>query len=544
MQCPSSPNFTMDDFASNFIVETESEEEIETESEKERESDGQGYETDKEVRVTNDMFQEEERTTHFANQEQSDKVQNIKGIPRDVSKAPDPENCTLDASGNLLDLEHIQWQHDSDDNEVHLAFDEEQNVDEYMEAVPKKDEPMDKDEVFGLINLDANNDIEANLRHSNWNKKKPQIVIKIDPPEPKKSKKKAESLVGKAGKVTQKLFLLNVGPQYVLQTLSRDFYSYLPKQYIQSDLDDMHCLVLWSVETACADMQASLDKFELLDIWTLCNNPWIILPYQQSDLLPFRPDSEAKSDNCAEQFKKLRPIFNGDDPRFSSALVILLDKWDTYEGHSLQSLFSQKPFFLKCTKVSPLDGRSLIELLQSIGNLFTLCTIHMAVGYKFVTILTPENENDQTASALLEFFHGLELNCVNTVGYKVTTVLLDSGESIVMPPMTVHYVVTTDTAVCHSGHFYCMLTIWHTCWALLHMVHHENFTNMDYDCHRVMLARIVQYWHYTIIKNTNFYLELANENNMLADLLMLYMFSGVIDLLLLLNIMEFGHVLW
>uniref|UniRef100_A0A0W0EZX1 Uncharacterized protein n=1 Tax=Moniliophthora roreri TaxID=221103 RepID=A0A0W0EZX1_MONRR len=230
---PPSPKFTMDNFAVNFYVksgdenetEGEDEKEIEDERKKERESNSHGYGTNKYIQISKEAYQDwlEETTIDVVDPKQSDKVQNIKDISKVyASKASDPENCALDADGNLLDPEHIQWQHDPDDNKVHLMFDEKRNVDEYMEAVPKKDEPMVEEGASDLINLDANNDIEANhraflilsaglhliviaVRHSDRNKKKPQIVIKIDPPEPKKSKKKAESLVGKAGKKTQNL---------------------------------------------------------------------------------------------------------------------------------------------------------------------------------------------------------------------------------------------------------------------------------------------------------------------------------------------------
>ncbi|KAK7016741.1 hypothetical protein VNI00_018846 [Paramarasmius palmivorus] len=148
-------------------------------------------------------------------------------------------------------------------------------------------------------------------------------------------------------------------------------------------------------------------------------------------------------------------------------------------------------------------------------------------GSKLVYILTPPDTNDWREAASLEFFRGLKFSGENSLGWEVTLVLLRESDLIVMPPLTVHYVVTPETAMCYGGHFYCMSTMRRTCWALLHMVHRsDEFTNTSHDCHREILTRIC----------------LSSEP--LADIPNLLTFTGILDFLHVLNIMDFGSALW
>ncbi|KAK7024598.1 hypothetical protein VNI00_016159 [Paramarasmius palmivorus] len=224
------------------------------------------------------------------------------------------------------------------------------------------------------------------------------------------------------------------------------------------------------------------------------------------------------------------------------------------------ALFTDMVAYNSCNDARPKDDAPLPSfVLDTRWSLFALkhafhrghvdaagfCTIiTVQEGYKLVSILIPENIDDWTPAASLEFFRGLELNLRNTVGFKVVTFLLAAGDSIVMPPMTVHYVSTIETSACRGGHFYCMSTMRRTCWALLHMVHHDNFTNTEHDCHRAMLSRIMEFWASTILDQEDFYLAYGAANDQMSDLPNLQLFSGLLDFLYLLNLMELGRVLW
>ncbi|KAK7017097.1 hypothetical protein VNI00_018689 [Paramarasmius palmivorus] len=169
--------------------------------------------------------------------------------------------------------------------------------------------------------------------------------------------------------------------------------------------------------------------------------------------------------------------------------------------------------------------------------------IGVVIGCKIVHILTPPNE-DYTACASLEFSRGLDSSGANTVGWEVTEIVLKDGDSIVMPPMTVHYVSTIGFTLCFGSHFYCASTIRKTCWTLLHLVHADNFTNTSHPCHRTMLCRMLTYWYDIVVNHSEWYLQQCQRSSTIRDLPNLLTFTGVMDFLSLLNIIDFGSVLW
>jgi len=61
-----------------------------------------------------------------------------------------------------------------------------------------------------------------------------------------------------------------------------------------------------------------------------------------------------------------------------------------------------------------------------------------------------------------------------------------------------------------------------------------------------MLARIVEYWYDVIVNHSVWYIKQCSElaDEILPDLPNLLTFTDVMDLLSLLNIMEFGSILW
>uniref|UniRef100_A0A0W0FT72 JmjC domain-containing protein n=1 Tax=Moniliophthora roreri TaxID=221103 RepID=A0A0W0FT72_MONRR len=92
--------------------------------------------------------------------------------------------------------------------------------------------------------------------------------------------------------------------------------------------------------------------------------------------------------------------------------------------------------------------------LPTIQRLITTI-IRVLHGCKIVHILMPEDV-DWSEAAELEFIRGLGLDRTNTVGWKVVSLVLQDGNFIIMPPMTVHYVTIVRFTMCFGSHFYCM----------------------------------------------------------------------------------------
>lgn len=110
-----------------------------------------------------------------------------------------------------------------------------------------------------------------------------------------------------------------------------------------------------------------------------------------------------------------------------------------------------------------------------------------------------------------------------------------------MRPGTPHFVVTLEASICNGGHFYCSATMQDTSFALFHdLVLHNVVTNTFHPDHRLLLAHMSLYWANTIMEESDDYLSSLPRPH-LPDI---QSYSGLVDLLSLMNIIIFGSILW
>ncbi|KAK7024259.1 hypothetical protein VNI00_016476 [Paramarasmius palmivorus] len=130
--------------------------------------------------------------------------------------------------------------------------------------------------------------------------------------------------------------------------------------------------------------------------------------------------------------------------------------------------------------------------------------ISVATGRKLIFILSPPNTEDWTDAARLEFYRNLDMNSENSVGWHIVGIVLCPGQAM------------------------------------------HNFTNTTHLVHRIMLARMVKFWHDVIVRNSSTYTEDCMEasSGRIADIPNLFTFTGVMDLLSVLVIIELGSTLW
>lgn len=111
-----------------------------------------------------------------------------------------------------------------------------------------------------------------------------------------------------------------------------------------------------------------------------------------------------------------------------------------------------------------------------------------------------------------------------------------------MRPNTPHLVYTTESAICHGGHFYCMSTIRDSIFGIFHTFSASGLlTNTEHtkDAH-LLLRRIVTYIHFIFVRrdfNTNLS---AMPTPHVPDV---STFEGTIDLFMLCVIMELGDLI-
>ena len=109
-----------------------------------------------------------------------------------------------------------------------------------------------------------------------------------------------------------------------------------------------------------------------------------------------------------------------------------------------------------------------------------------------------------------------------------------------MQPNTPHFVLTLQSAICHSGHFYAMSTIQDMIFRVYHsFVVGKKVTNIQHnEDARLLLQRLLIYTHYTLIK-----CGIQPELTTTPHIPDISVFEGAIDFFMLCVIMELGDLI-
>jgi hypothetical protein len=111
-----------------------------------------------------------------------------------------------------------------------------------------------------------------------------------------------------------------------------------------------------------------------------------------------------------------------------------------------------------------------------------------------------------------------------------------------MRPNTPHYVLTTDAAICHGGHFYAMSTMRDTIFGIFHMFAlSKTITNTEHtrDSH-LLLRRLTVYLHHVLVKGQFDPKSPALPAPHVPDV---STFEGALDLFLVCVVAELGELL-
>ncbi|KIJ92390.1 hypothetical protein K443DRAFT_135302 [Laccaria amethystina LaAM-08-1] len=121
--------------------------------------------------------------------------------------------------------------------------------------------------------------------------------------------------------------------------------------------------------------------------------------------------------------------------------------------------------------------------------------------------------------------------------FAVEAIHLLPGTRLYMPPNTPHWVVTTNHAICRGGHFYLSGSIRETIVALFRaFASGGHITNTAHTASRVLLQRLVFFWHSNIVLKQN------KEACLAAHVPNPGTWEGLLDLLSLCALMELLNV--
>ncbi|KAF8234637.1 hypothetical protein L208DRAFT_1154606, partial [Tricholoma matsutake] len=109
-------------------------------------------------------------------------------------------------------------------------------------------------------------------------------------------------------------------------------------------------------------------------------------------------------------------------------------------------------------------------------------------------------------------------------------------------PNTPHFVVTTQAAICHGGHFYAMSCIKDTLYGIFHMFCiSKSITNTEHSCNsHLLIRRIIIYTHHILVKGDFRPSSSASLTPHMPDVCT---FKGAVDLILLCVVAELGELL-
>ncbi|KAJ8085909.1 hypothetical protein PM082_023946 [Marasmius tenuissimus] len=132
-----------------------------------------------------------------------------------------------------------------------------------------------------------------------------------------------------------------------------------------------------------------------------------------------------------------------------------------------------------------------------------------------------------------------------SVGWKKYGILLEAGDTLIMPPNTPHFVVTVVDSVVEGGHFYCSSTIQKSCFGIFHVTaSYRHVTNNDHSKIRYVLVNILNYWSRYMMNSPKYESNLHDQHfDPTLDIPIVSTRDGLLQFLSLVNIVYLGTVL-
>ncbi|KAK7018103.1 hypothetical protein VNI00_018362 [Paramarasmius palmivorus] len=170
-------------------------------------------------------------------------------------------------------------------------------------------------------------------------------------------------------------------------------------------------------------------------------------------------------------------------------------------------------------------------------------TSECAYGSRIFFILVPTNATDTRTPGHRSYMTDLARDGTNVFGWVLSHVVLNPGDSLLLPPLTPYYEVVLETSLTHTDHFIATATICQSCWSIIHALYHqEDYDSVSLYSTRVALAEILLYWK-NIICDTN-HLDTTSKCVTSYHIPHPYTMTGILDILSLINIIEMGSTLW
>ncbi|KAH6884623.1 hypothetical protein BKA70DRAFT_1445796 [Coprinopsis sp. MPI-PUGE-AT-0042] len=126
--------------------------------------------------------------------------------------------------------------------------------------------------------------------------------------------------------------------------------------------------------------------------------------------------------------------------------------------------------------------------------------------------------------------------------WDVEAAVLEPGSRLIMAPNTMHAVWTMENSICYGGHFYSVATLLPTVIGVIHaFIGEARLTNTDHFPSRLLLRRMVHFFHYSFVCRGGLTAESADKEH-LPNFEDPGMFAGTFALLYLMelqNVLDF-----
>ncbi|KAF9062092.1 hypothetical protein BDP27DRAFT_1195264, partial [Rhodocollybia butyracea] len=157
-------------------------------------------------------------------------------------------------------------------------------------------------------------------------------------------------------------------------------------------------------------------------------------------------------------------------------------------------------------------------------------------GGKLWIVCIPSDEKEGCASADAY---------ANDRGYQWFGIYLEAGTSIIMPPGTLHIVLTTDDCLCTGVETFARSTMARTVFTVYHTLAESAFiTNTSVADEFLLLLQIVMYWKTELVEHEEAYFhDIETSNESLGHIPNLTRWDDAINVLTLLNFVDLAWVL-
>ncbi|KAK7018106.1 hypothetical protein VNI00_018365 [Paramarasmius palmivorus] len=168
-------------------------------------------------------------------------------------------------------------------------------------------------------------------------------------------------------------------------------------------------------------------------------------------------------------------------------------------------------------------------------------SITCTTGTHIVFLLVPDTPHKYRTYGMRSFIKNLATSGPQQ-DLVTTCIVLYAGDTLILPPCTPYYNITTESSICHGQLMLPTSTIRQTCWALLHLLHYQHqFKPIDVPCTPALLALTLIYWDAVISLSKHQPDEGTVTSSETPNP---YTITGIIDILSLINVIEMGATLW